>query len=133
MLAHRLIQLTWGLPQQVLGAAMYVALKGHARLRFRDAYVTQWGLPSGLSLGLFLFVPASAARSLLVHEYGHTIQSALLGPLYLPIVGLSSVIWANVPGLERWRRVRDVSYYAMPVERWANILGERVCGEKAPR
>ena len=74
-------------------------------------------------------VRASVDRPLLVHEYGHTIQSLVLGPLYLVIIGLPSVVWMNVPALSRWRARTGTSYYAFFTERWANALGERVLGE----
>lgn len=91
----------------------------------------EWGLASGLSLGLFVFVPKGCTRPLLVHEYGHSVQSMLLGPLYLPIVVLPSLVWAGVPALARWRSRWHVSYYDMPTEHWASWLGERICGEPA--
>ena len=65
---------------------------------------------------------------LLVHEFGHTIQSLVLGPLYLPVIGLPSAIWLNTPQLSRRRRNAESSYYAFFTERWANHLGERVLG-----
>ena len=66
---------------------------------------------------------------LLVHEYGHTIQSLVLGPLYLLVVGLPSIIWLNAPFLANMRKQRDLSYYAFYTERLANALGERATGE----
>lgn len=80
-------------------------------------------------MGPFVFVPVQCPRRLMVHEYGHTVQSLILGPLYLPLVGLPSVVWSRVPALSRWRRAHRISYYALPTERWANWLGERVCKE----
>jgi hypothetical protein len=35
---------------------------------------------------------ASSMDEMFVHEYGHTIQSRLTGPLYLPMVGVPSLI-----------------------------------------
>lgn len=32
------------------------------------------------------------SNQLLVHEYGHTIQSLMLGPLYLAIIGIPSTL-----------------------------------------
>ncbi len=63
---------------------------------------------------------------LLVHEYGHTVQSLILGPLYLFVIGLPSIVWMRVAPLARWRRRSGTSYYAFYPERWANWLGERV-------
>jgi hypothetical protein len=86
---------------------------------------------AGLSLGLFVFVPRESESRLVVHEYGHTIESMILGPLYLPLVVLPSLVWAGLPACERLRRRRGISYYDMPVERWANVLGTRVTGERS--
>ena len=62
---------------------------------------------------------------LLSHEYGHTFQSALLGPLYLLAVGLPSYIWANLPQMETKRSVRHIPYESRYPENWAEALGRR--------
>ena len=98
----------------------------------RSAVVTEWAHDAGLSLGAFIFVPEGCPAELVVHEYGHTAQSLLLGPLYLPVIGLPSLVWAELPTLRRYRARRGVSYYSFWPERWANRLGERVTGESAP-
>ncbi|MBR2085647.1 MAG: hypothetical protein IJ906_00665, partial [Oscillospiraceae bacterium] len=66
---------------------------------------------------------------LLVHEFGHTIQSALLGWLYLPVIALPSTVWFMVPALRKWRHDKQISYYRFYTESWANHLGEKWCGE----
>ena len=71
-------------------------------------------------------VPPGVNRNLLVHEYGHTVQSLILGPFYLVVVGLPSVVWAKAPTLVKSRRRKHVSYYSFGPERFANWLGERV-------
>ena len=124
-------QLLWGLPQNVLGAAMAALLwRRCAHRRFRMAFVSEWPLDSGLSLGMFLFVPRRCPRSLLVHEYGHTMQSMLLGPAYLPLIVVPSLVWAGLPRLRRYRSVHEYSYYRFFTERWANVLALRVTGER---
>ena len=65
-----------------------------------------------------------------VHEYGHCIQSIVLGPLYL-IVGLISVTWANLPYFRKLRREKKVPYTACFAESWASKWGEWVTGEEA--
>ena len=52
------------------------------------------------------------------HEWGHTRQSLLLGPLYLPLVGLPSLLWATW-----WTPLRSTSYFRFFTERWADRLG----------
>ena len=118
----------WGFPQMLAGLVVTAVVRGKCR-RFRGAWVVSWRQRAGLSLGLFVFVPYGSPRRLLVHEYGHCVQSLILGPLYLPVVVLPSLVWAGLPALGMWRRRRRISYYALPTERWANALGEWVCGE----
>lgn len=126
-----LIQLTWGFPQTLAGAVLFFCLHGPSRhMRYRSAFVTPWRSDAGLSLGPFIFVPRRCPTALIVHEYGHTIQSLMLGPLYLLIIGLPSLIWAGLPALERFRVRRDYSYYRLFTERWANLLVRRVTGER---
>lgn len=133
-LLARVAHATWGLPQSALGAGVLLMAGRHCpHYRFRSAIVTEWRLRRGLSLGPFIFVPRNCPHRLVVHEYGHTIQSLILGPLYLLIIVLPSLTWAGVPALERRRRRRGVSYYAFFTERWANALAERVCHEPSMR
>ncbi len=69
------------------------------------------------------------SNRLLVHEYGHTIQSLILGPLFLIIIGIPSALWAFFGG--RKRKEKQIPYGAFFTEKWANNLGERVTGEKS--
>ena len=118
-----LAQCVWGLLQTLLGALVFLACPDCRRGRYRGAVVTCWRSRRGLSLGLFLFVPEQADARLLAHEYGHSLQSLLLGPLYLIVIGLPSVIWAGLPALERRRQRRHISYYDFYTERWADRWG----------
>ena len=111
--------------------AAVLALRGAPHRSYRLSCVTSWKMGSGLSLGLFVFVPRGAEGCLVVHEYGHTVESMILGPLYLPLVVVPSLIWAGLPVCERLRRRRNISYYDLPIERWANVLGTRVTGERS--
>ena len=132
--AARLIHVTWGLPQTLAGAAtLLVAGRHRKHYPFRSAVVTEWKLDRGLSLGPFIFVPQKCPRRLLVHEYGHTTQALILGPLYLPVIVLPSLTWAGLPTLERRRARTHRSYYSFYTERWANALAESVCHEPTPR
>lgn len=131
-----LLQCTWGLLQTAAGAAICLRYRKRPRFWYHGAVVTSWPRPDSLSLGLFVFLSdhppvdrrgltpsEEISRRLLVHEYGHTIQSLLLGPLYLPLVGLPSLLWAHLPPCRRkWRG--EVSYFSFFPERTANSLGE---------
>lgn len=79
---------------------------------------------------MFIFISESAMTDerrefTLMHEYGHTVQSCILGPLFLPVIGLPSLLWAGLPVFRRFRERRGVSYYRFYPERWANFLGKR--------
>ena len=71
------------------------------------------------------------SQRLLVHEYGHTIQSLVLGPLYLIIIGIPSTLWGFLPHYHTKRRTKGISYFSFFTEAWANSLGERVTGQKS--
>jgi len=141
---YNLIQWTWGLPQNLIGGALYLlcrsgaasaparaadadsgaAARKRASFNFSGARVVRWKSPKGMSLGKFIFIPEGrSAEQLLTHEYGHTIQSLVLGPLYLPLVGLPSLVWNNLPYFAKKRAKKGISYYSPAFEWTANSLG----------
>ncbi len=68
-------------------------------------------------------VMTPALERILRHEYGHSIQSMIFGPLYLLLIGLPSIMWCRVPAIGRsWRSGRR-SYYSFVTERSADRLG----------
>ena len=71
------------------------------------------------------------SERLLVHEYGHTIQSLILGPLYLVIIGIPSTLWGFLPHFNKKRHEEKISYFSFFTEKWANYLGEYVTGQKS--
>jgi len=115
-----LAQCVWGSPQTLLGLLLFLTRRGKKSF-FHGTAVTRWKYRSSVSLGLFLFVSEKGGEKLLAHEYGHAVQSLLLGPLYLPVVGLPSLGWAVFH-----RRRPAVPYDSFFTERWADRLGERV-------
>ncbi|OQA20695.1 MAG: hypothetical protein BWY60_01133 [Actinobacteria bacterium ADurb.Bin346] len=124
----RRLLLLWELPQIMLGFFMYVLLKKRITYRqtYRDAAVFYVkGFPGGISLAWLIFINENEAGDVQVirHEYGHSIQSCMLGWLYLIIVGAASLIRSV-----RWNRSkRDIKgYYRGFPENWANSLGKAV-------
>ena len=130
VILYRLWQWTWGLPQTLAGLLLALRYRRCPHRRVGGALATlhdgAWG---GVSLGMFIFVPGGLKpereAALLAHEYGHTFQSALLGPLYLPVVGVPSFLWANLPQCQRWRARRRIPYESRYPENWAEALGRR--------
>ena len=70
------------------------------------------------------------SKRLLVHEYGHTIQSLIFGPLYLIVMGIPSTLWGFLPYYQK-KRNNGVSYFSFFTEKFANYLGEKVTKEKS--
>lgn len=130
------LQLTWGILQNVLGFIIwiFVLLTGpkEKRRMFQGAFVTRWNLESSMSMGMFLFMGTDDPR-VLVHEYGHTIQSCILGPFYLLVIGIPSFCWANSPYFVRSRRIGRYRYSDFYPEKWANRLGQRFTGRESIR
>lgn len=136
-----LLQCTWGAPQSLVGAVLYLLHWRSQHLNFHGAAATLWEYRSSVSLGVFVFAAKETyfnekinrehsqkelTERLLVHEYGHTIQSLILGPLYLIVIGLPSLLWAGLPIFAKKRRDRGISYYSLYTEKWADSLGEAV-------
>ncbi len=71
------------------------------------------------------------SQRLLIHEYGHTIQSLILGPFYLIIIGIPSTLWGFLPSLNKKRKNEGLSYFSFYTEKWANYLGEKITGQKS--
>ena len=144
--SYILIQCTWGILQTFLGFVVFLFHAGDKHYMYNGAIVTEWKGKSSVSIGMFVFVTKEPyfynklkddfskeelSRRLLVHEYGHTIQSLILGPLYLIIMGIPSTIWGFSSQLNQKRETEQISYFSFFTERWANHLGEKVTKEKS--
>ena len=70
------------------------------------------------------------SQRLLVHEYGHTIQSLIFGLLYLIVMGIPSTLWGVLPSCQK-KRENGVSYFSFFTESFANYLGEKITKEKS--
>lgn len=135
-----MIQSTWGGLQTLVGFAVFLIHGRFPHRCYHGAVVTTWNKKSSVSLGAFIFVTEEPyfyaklkdtytkhelCERLLVHEYGHTVQSLILGPLYLPVMGIPSTLWGFLPSCAK-KRQSGVSYFSFFTEAWANTLGERV-------
>ncbi len=67
--------------------------------------------------------PADRVHDTRIHEYGHTIQSLLLGPVWAFVIAIPSFIWCNIPRFVKMRKEEGVSYYKLYCEGWANLWG----------
>lgn len=125
---YRIIQWTWGFPQTLCGFLKYLGLRSCPHEEFNGAIITKWNHKGGISLGMFIFFEDDKNRyeEFKYHEYGHTIQSLILGPFYLLVVGLPSYIWCNLPYFRNYRKYKKISYSNLYCEKWADKIGERI-------
>ena len=124
-LALTIVQWTWGFFQNVAGFFTFMAHTEYEQYFYEHALVTRWERSDAISLGMFIFVSKGAVDSerLIRHEYGHSLQSVILGPLYLLIIGLPSYIWANCESAGKKWRSGECSYFDYWTGRWADRLG----------
>ena len=115
----------WEAPQKALAHIIKLCTKAEKFGNINDATLYHWKLKNGLSLSTHIFVPEAVEprthAPYVLHEYGHTIQSRMLGPLYLLIIGLPSIIWAGC--FKGYRKKHNVDYYSFATEKWADKLG----------
>lgn len=138
-----IVQCTWGICQTLVGLIFFLIHLRKPHGFFRGCINTKWNSYSGLSLGLFVFTPDENCRELqkfannskeelinrcsmiLVHEYGHTLQSLVLGPFFM-IPGICSICWGRMKRYERLRKKYGVPYSFFWAEHWANAWGEKI-------
>ena len=111
----------WCLPQNIVGLLFLLFIRGEEKhsldgITFYEAE----SFNGGISLGKYIIV-YKERESLIRHEYGHSIQSRYLGPLYLLVVGIPSLLWASMYGVVISHKKYDYSDFWC--ERWADKLG----------
>lgn len=126
---RNLILFIWQLPQHLL-AILYI---GYLVMmckdlgvdsRYKQAIVIPCVMRGAVTLGCYVFVGLNSEyKKTVKHELGHTIQSKILGPLYLIVIGIPSITYC---GLRRiFPSLRKKNYYDFYTEKWANNLSEK--------
>lgn len=128
-LLFRLWQWTWGFPQSLLGLIVYLINHDKPHTDFHGCIVTHWETRGSLGVGMFLFLGKNHHPDTVIHEFGHSVQSLILGPLFLPVMGIPSFVWCNLPVFRKMRKEKGVSYYSFYPEKSANFLGSLVTKE----
>ena len=124
----------WQILQNLLGLLLIKIYKPQ-RLHKLDNGVRIYyshKMTGGISLGNYCLVNTghyrknfedSIKRDTVRHEaIGHTKQSRILGPLYLLIIGIPSLIWAGLYG--SMIKPTKNGYYKFYTEKWADAIAE---------
>lgn len=126
---RNLILFIWQLPQHIVAIIYFGYLVMMCKdlgidSRYKQATVIPCVMRGAVTLGNYVFVGLNSEyRKTVKHELGHTIQSKILGPLYLIVIGIPSITYC---GLRRmFPSLRKKNYYDFYTERWANNLSEK--------
>ena len=118
----------WQLPQLFIGLLLFAWYRSSIVECTQREYATIFSatrMKGGISLGQIIICSISVynRENDKNHEYGHSKQSLILGPLYLFVVAIPSLIWAicykNNPNDKN-------GYYKFYTEKWADKLGNVV-------
>lgn len=123
----KFIRFIWELPQILLGYVLVFFYKANKKIMYRgiDIY-SSTTMSSGISLGYIVILRDEYRDdNSIKHEFGHTIQSSYLGPFYLLIVGLPSIVM-NIVSVVLYNMGKPKfakNYYNRFPENWADSLG----------
>jgi hypothetical protein len=109
------MRVLWQGLQTILGMIIVKISKAVISHRIEDVSVYRTDrLIGGMSLGQVILLGQAIGPHSEAHEYGHCRQSRILGPFYLLVVGVPSLISRMFPS--------DTWYRRWP-ESWADRLG----------
>ena len=112
----------WQLPQNLIGLLFLLFLQGEVKHKLGSIrfYYTN-SFPGGITLGEYIVV-GNRQELTIRHEFGHVLQSRYLGPLYLFIIGIPSLIHAWLNEHIGCCNKSSKGYYHFYTEKWANKL-----------
>lgn len=109
----------WQLPQNLIALLFLLYLQNEQKHELKGIkFYYSEKFPGGISLGEYIIV-GTENYSTVKHEYGHVLQSRILGPLYLFVIGIPSLLHAGLHNCENF----DKRYFHFYTERWADKLG----------
>lgn len=118
------IKWLWQFPQNILALCIEGIL---CQVAYREGkadgntIIVNSTLPSAMSLGDYLFVNPMSSQKSIQHECGHSKQSDILGPLYLIVIGIPSLLHNILHYLYSKIGIKW-NYYSFYTESWANKL-----------
>lgn len=121
-----LIDWIWQLPQNLCGLiykeCIHNDIETYIDSNVHNCEIYLKKSNGGVTLGKYIFIykKTSNLTNTVLHEQGHVKQSLILGPLYLLVIGLPSIIWAAT----HKSIAPSKSYYWLYTESWANKLSK---------
>lgn len=121
----------WQLPQNIIGLIFSKIVNKTNKsylYQFQDIDITITNsIKGGVSLGKYIIVGINCNNyNIISHEYGHYLQSKILGPMYILIVGIPSIIHNIYYSTFN----KEYDYYSVYPEKWANNLSSKYITKK---
>lgn len=116
------LKYVWQLPQHIV--ALLILCVFHKKIKqtytYESSHVFVLDWLFGVSLGTYILISPLHTITTIKHEYGHSKQSLYLGPLYLLVIGIPSIVMNLVSTVSS-----DIAknYYKRFPENWADKLG----------
>lgn len=128
----RALLMLWELPQNIIGALLFTFFRLFSDTIILDEddslEIFSPRMRGAISLGNFriyaynyAFNSAWYVQLVRKHEKGHRKQSKWLGPFYLIVIGIPSIIWATLHSF--CKPISKIDYYWFYTEKWANKIG----------
>lgn len=125
------ILVLWQILQNIAGL-IYLPFAGVSfKEKIGDVLVFETESKNGsVSLGNLVFISKHTRNydKTLKHELGHTMQSKVLGPFYLFVIGIPSILWASLRMI--CKPLRKIDYYWFYTEAWANKWADEYLSQK---
>lgn len=119
-----ILKYIWQLPQNIIALVYlsYLIVENQipAITKYKGIKVYTKYSSGSVTLGNYIFVSSRATENTIKHEWGHTKQSLLLGPLYLILIGIPSILWAMTHKII----APDKQYNWFYTEVWADRLAK---------
>lgn len=127
----KILEYIWQLPQNLLGVLWKKVKKSSIITEVSNndiksvnakAYLVRAG--GAVTLGKYIFIGQTYRDQGMIirHECGHVKQSKILGPLYLIIIGVPSILHAWLNDYIGCCSKHKEGYYHWYTEKWANNL-----------
>ena len=130
---YYLLSFTWGLPLTIIGliVSLVLIISGHKPIKYHGTWYFEvgrfWG---GLELGMTFIRDKESDSSLSEHEFGHTFQNCLMGPLTIFIEFIPSAIRYWVLEYKRHKGLPVPDYDAIWFESNASDIGKELIQKK---
>jgi hypothetical protein len=125
-----MLRISWEFPQQLSGVVYALLINSFGLVDgvgiIDGALLVRTNFGGGMTLGNVI---TSSSPTLDKHEWGHTMQSKIFGPLYIPVFGIPSFVRATgIEGLKALgylKSFKDSDYYRFYAESFADYLSNR--------